>query len=128
MSLIHFDTGQLAALAVDLPNLGRASAKVMDDVIAEGAKDLEETWRRNATLTSGKHGRLYPKSIDRERLLSASGFSWEIGPNPAKPQGGMSFEDGSVNQPPHNDGKKAANEVVPRIGKRVDSALGLLGL
>lgn len=125
--MIRFDSHELAALSIELPRLGFKGARVVDAVLAEGAQQVEAAWRRNAEQTSGEHGRLYPKSIDHERLLGL-GLSYEIGPNPAKPQGGMSFEEGSVKQPPHHDGLHAADEVVPKVARRVDSALGLLGL
>lgn len=124
--MIRFDAHEVAALAVDMPKLGIRAAKVVDDVLGEGARELESAWRRNAEQTSGEHGRLYPKSIDHERLLGL-GLAYEIGPNPAKPQGGMSFEEGSVNQPAHLDGLHAADEVVPKIDRRIGSVLGLLG-
>ena len=127
MSFLTFDTGEMKALAVDLVGISRKTTPAMVKVFTDAGKDLEDTWRRNAEATSGEHGKHYPKSIDHELVLSTN-IVVEVGPNPGKPQGGMSFEDGSVNQPPHNDGKMAADEVVPRIARRIDSALGLLGL
>lgn len=127
--MIRFDAHEVAALAIELPNLGKRGAKVIDDVLAEGAADLEQAWRRNAEQTSGEHARFYPASIDHERLLGL-GLAYEIGPNPAKKQGllGEILEDGGVHSPPHLNGQKAADEVVPQIARRVTSALGLLGL
>lgn len=122
-----FDAGGLDALAYDLPKLGFAGARVMDALLAEGAADLRDAWKRNATATAGQHGKHYPDSIESHRLLGTS-IVYEIGPNPDKPQGGMSFENGSVNQPAHNDGKKAADEIVPRLTRRIESALGHLEL
>jgi hypothetical protein len=37
----------------------------------------------------------------------------EYGPDIAHPQGGMSFEGGSRNQPPHNDLAKSADLIGP---------------
>lgn len=125
--MIRVDTRELSSLALEMPRLGRAGAKAMVDVFTDAGEDLRAAWVRNATETAGRHGRLYPKSIE-SRLLVSTDIVVEVGPNPNKPQGGMSFENGSVNQPPHNDGKKAADEVLPRIERRVVSALGLLGL
>ncbi len=125
--MIRFDAHELAALSVELPAIGRRGAKVIDAVLAEGARDVEAAWRRNAEQTSGEHGRLYPKSIDHERLVGLN-LAYEIGPNPTKPQGGMSFEEGSTNQPAHLDGLHAADEVVPKVERRAMTALGLLGL
>jgi hypothetical protein len=122
-----FDVGDLPQLAVDLPKLGRSGALVMHKVITDAGDDLRDVWKRNATVTSGRHGKHYPKSITATLKVSTD-VVVRIAPDPAMKQGGMSFENGSVNQPPHNDGKKAADVVVPKIERRIDSALGLLGL
>lgn len=125
--MIRTDASELASLALEMPKLGAKGAKAISDVLVEGGKELRDLWAANATKTAGKHGRWYPKSIE-SRLLVSTDIVVEVGPNPNKPQGGMSFENGSVNQPPHNDGKKAADEVLPTIEKKVVSALGLMGL
>jgi len=121
------DASEVFALSRDLGNLGAKSGLAMYGVFKEGGKDLEKTWRRNAKATSGEHGKHYPDSITTDMRVSTN-IEVEVGPDPAKPQGGMSFENGSVNQPPHLDGQFAADEVVPRIDRRIDAALGLLGL
>ena len=125
--MIRFDSHAAAALSVELPKIGMRGARVMGDVLVEGGKDLREAWKRNARETAGEHGRLYPESIE-SHLVPSLALVVEVGPNPSKPQGSMSFEFGSSKQPPHLDGQRAADEVVPRIEKRIDSALGLLGL
>lgn len=125
--MIRFDTSELAALAVDLGRTGIRTTGVMTDVFSEGADDLVKTWASNARATSGVHGRHYPDSIDSERLLGAN-IAFEVGPNPSKPQGGMHFESGSVNQPPHPDGQRAADQQIPLLQRRIDIALGGLGL
>ena len=124
--MIRFDTHELAALSAAMPKLGIRGGKAIHDVLTEGGRDLRDTWARNAAQTAGEHGRLYPQSIESNIALSTD-FVVEVGPNPDKPQGGMSFEFGSSKQPPHLDGQRAADEVVPRIEKRIDSALALLG-
>lgn len=126
MAFLNFDTRDAHALRVELPRIGIKGARVIGDVLVEGGKDLRDTWKRNARETAGEHGRLYPESIESNVALSTD-FVVEVGPNPDKPQGGMSFEFGSSKQPPHLDGQRAADEVVPRIERRIDSALGLMG-
>ena len=116
----------LREIAAELPRLGLKGAKAIDPVIAEGAQFLADQWRRNAEQTSGEHGKHYPKSIDTERVVSTD-IVFEVGPNPSKKQGRMSFEEGSVNQPAHLDGAKALDKVAPLIHKSVEIALGRLG-
>ena len=115
---MSFDHRELDALAVDLGKLSAPTHRAVRGVFAEGATDLVSQWRANATETAGEHGRLYPRSISSEEKFSTS-ILFEVGPDPSKPQGGMSFEFGSVNQPPHLDGQRAADEVVPRLARRV---------
>lgn len=125
--MIRFDAGDLAALGVELPRMGVKATSAMVDVFVESGKQLEATWRANATETAGRHGKHYPKSITTDLLL-ATNIVVEVGPDPNLPQGGMSFEYGSRNQPPHLDGQRAADAEIPKIDKRIDSALGFLGL
>jgi hypothetical protein len=42
------------------------------------------------------------------------------------PQGGMSFEYGSRNQPPHLDGLHALDTIGPRVESMFDAAAGVL--
>jgi hypothetical protein len=80
-------------------------------------------WRNNAVTTSGEHGKHYPDSIDSELAFDLRGVSVDVGPNGGKPQGGMSFEFGSRNQPPHLDGAKALDTITPRAETLVDQAI-----
>ena len=125
--MIRFDTHELDALAVEMPRLGVKGAKAIHDVLVEGGEDLRDQWAKNATETAGKHGRLYPKSIESNLVISTD-VVVEVGPNPNKPQGGMSFEFGSSKQPAHLDGQRAADEVLPVIRGRLTTALFHLGL
>ena len=120
--MISFDHHELDALSVEMPRLGIKGAKVMSNVLEQGADDLRDAWRHNAEQTAGDHGKHYPKAIEAHRVVSTD-LVFEIGPNPAKPQGGMSFEFGSTNQPAHLDGQIAAGEMVPVINGRIQTAL-----
>lgn len=116
------DVSELRALSRDLGAIGAKATVVMFGVLREGAVDVRDTWKRNARLTAGQHGKRYPDSITMDARVGTS-IGFEIGPDPRLPQGGMSFENGSVNQPPHLDGQRAADEVIPRIDRRIDAAL-----
>lgn len=125
--MITFDTHEVAALASDLGKISAKSTSAMVGVFKAGGDDLVKQWATNARATAGEHGKHYPNSIDAEMQVSTD-IVIEVGPNPAKPQGGMSFEYGSVNQPPHLDGQRAADTVIPQLERRIDAALGhLLG-
>jgi hypothetical protein len=121
------DARELYALSRDFGKIGAQSAAAMYGVFKEAGNDLRDEWRANARATSGQHGKHYPDSITADMRVSTN-IEVEIGPDPRLPQGGMSFEFGSVNQPPHLDGQRAADTVVPRLDRRIDAALGHLGL
>lgn len=125
--MIRFDTRELAALSVELGRTGFRLTGQMQKVFTDAGDDLVEAWASNARSTAGEHGKHYPDSIDKELLVSRD-IVVEVGPNPDKPQGGMSFEFGSSKQPPHLDGQHAADEIVPRLARRVEITLGDLGL
>lgn len=119
--MTSFDDSELVALAVDLGDIpGEAAARVRATV-QEAASDLKERWRSNAKKTAGAHGRLYPYSITYETQINPSGIDAVVGPETNRPQGGMGpgFEFGSVNQPPHLDGQRAADEVIPYLERRI---------
>lgn len=124
---MSIDASELVALSRDLGKIGARSTAAMYGVFKEAGERLEDQWRANARETSGEHGKHYPDSIDTTMRVSTN-IVVEVGPNPAKPQGGMSFEYGSVNQPPHLDGQKAADKLEPVLGTMIDQALKDLGL
>lgn len=125
--MIVFDARELSALAVDLGKLGAKTTAAMIPVFTEAGDHLVTEWANNARQTSGVHGKHYPDSIDMDLVVSTD-IAVEVGPNPGKRQGGMSFEYGSVNQPPHLDGQRAADAEIPLIDRRIQSALAYLGL
>jgi hypothetical protein len=125
--VISLDTHELDALAVDLGKLGAEAVKRLTPVFVEGGEQLVKTWAENARATAGQHGKHYPNSIDMDLAVSTD-IVVEVGPNPNKKQGRMSFEFGSVNQPPHLDGQRAADAEIPRIERRIQAALAYLDL
>jgi hypothetical protein len=123
---ITVDTSEVMAEAGRLIRLGAQGALAMDRAIGLSATALRDTWRGNAASTAGAHGVHYPSAITSERKASGFAVEYEVGPDPALPQGGMSFEYGSRNQPPHLDGQRAADAVGPTIDKLVSAAIGQL--
>lgn len=125
--MIRIDAHELATFATDLGHMSARTAVVSFRVFKEAGNDLRDEWRSNARETAGEHGRHYPNSITAEMRPSLN-IEVEIGPDPRLPQGGMSFEFGSVKQPPHLDGQRAADTVIPRLERRIDAALSEIGL
>lgn len=122
---MSIDASDLTALSRDLGKIGARATWSMIGVYREAGDILTRDWQANARVTSGEHGKHYPDSIDSSLRVSTD-IVVEVGPNPAKPQGGMSFEYGSAKQPPHLDGQKAADKLGPVLGTMVDQALGQL--
>lgn len=116
--MTDFDDRELRALGVDLEDVAQ-SAPELRAVFRKGASDLKDLWRDNARKTAGDHGRLYPNAITYETHLTAAGVEAEVGPEKDRPQGNMSFEYGSKNQPPHLDGNRAADKVMPLLEQRL---------
>lgn len=110
-----WDTGEVEELAFDLEAAGPLVQRRLFTVGDEWSEDLEEQWRDNAVLTAREHGKHYPGQVDHERL---GYLLWEIGPH-GHPQGEMSFEYGSRNQPPHLDGGRALDMLLPFLPRRV---------
>ena len=74
--------------------------------VRDVAKDGNKVGRSNARRSSGAHGKHYPKSFTWEMTGATSAV---YGPDAGRKQGGMSFEHGSRNQPPHHDIARAAD-------------------
>lgn len=91
-------------------------AKAVRSSATEGNKVAKGIAKR----TAGKHGKHYPNSFTTE---AKSALSWEYGPDAARPQGGMSFEFGSRNQPPHLDLAKSADIIAPKFGEAVGNVV-----
>jgi hypothetical protein len=102
----------------------RAAFLVVKAAVEDSAEELRDVWRSNATVTAGKHGKHYPKSINYKMIPSLSAIEADIEPTEGMKQAGMSFEFGSRNQPPHLDGQRAMDSVSPNIERRIDRALG----
>lgn len=119
--VVHHDIGDLAD---DLASIARRVKPDMRGVVKDGIRVGRDLARANAKRTAGAHGKHYPKAITDEMGgglgLFGNTISGEYGPDSALPQGGMSFEHGSRNQPPHNDLAKSADIVGPSFLRSVD--------
>lgn len=109
-----------AAVVSELGRVGTRSLRRLRTVVPEAAVDLRDAWRENATETAGEHGKHYPKAI---RYTMSGPFEAVIAPDSGMPQGDMSFEFGSSNQPPHLDGQRALDSLARQIERRIESAL-----
>lgn len=87
---------------------------------ARNAKQGNKLGKSIAKESAGAHGKHYHKAFSAESL---SPLIWEYGPDASKPQGGMSFEGGSRNQPPHNDLAKSADVQAPKWRRDVAKAM-----
>lgn len=105
--MIKGDATEILALAVGLQQAGvRAGVAIREPVLAAGEM-IVDTWKAGARVSSGAHGIHYSDAISAELVFDLAGVAVDMGPETGKPQGGMSFERGSRNQPPHADGLKA---------------------
>lgn len=112
-------TSNATSIAVDLGNTSARTTRRLAAVIADEGTKLRDEWRSNAEATSGAHGKHYPASIQAHtRFLEA-----EIYPDESMAQGGMSFEFGSRNQPPHLGGQRALDSRSEWIVRNLRKAL-----
>lgn len=78
----------------------------MAEQVRDVAREGNTAAKRSARRSAGSHGKHYHKAFSAE---AHSPLEWEWGPDASMPQGGMSFERGSRNQPPHHDIADAAD-------------------
>lgn len=120
--------GGTADLAADLTKISKTLPVALRGVIKEGIRVGNSVAKDNAVLTARRHGKHYPDSFTAEMHLGTppNFYSGEYGPDASKPQGNMSFEYGSRNQPPHLDLAKSADLIGPAVPRealdRVDKA------
>ncbi len=112
----EFNTREIKRLARHLDGARFRVQTEARQELRKGAQSLERRWRTNARRTAGRHGKHYPNAITFEQV---GPLVFEVGPESARPQGGMSFEYGSRNQPPHLDGNRAADIVFPRVAQNL---------
>lgn len=111
---------EIFELSADLNAAGPKVIKAVFSTFKEESETFAEEWRTNASVTSGRHGKHYPKSITAEMKVSTSIVA-EVGPETRRKQGGMGrgFEFGGPKQPPHLDGARA----LPAAERRLEQAV-----
>lgn len=130
MSRISVTHG-IGDLAADLRTIARKAPGELSGVVRSNIRAGNGLAKGYAKQSAGRHGKLYHRAFSAE-MRSVAGFSGgvsiysgEYGPDSAMPQGGMSFEGGSRNQPPHNDLAKSADITGPAfahdVGRKADS-------
>lgn len=87
-------------LANDCVAVSRKVKPAAERLIRKRLRIGNDLAKANARRTAGSHGKHYHKAFTVEMHGALSG---EYGPDSAMPQGGMSFEFGSRNSPPHRD-------------------------
>lgn len=120
-------THSIDELADDLTTIARNAPTTLKAVVRKNAMEGAKIARANASKQHTMNSRYdvhYPKSITWDQPRGFFGFGGgsytaEYGPDPARPQGGMSFERGSRNQPPHNDLAKSADVIAVQFGPNV---------
>lgn len=103
----------LGDLVHDMETLPQRAQSEMIKVGWKHARAGNRRAKAFAKRTAGDHGTHYPTAFGVERLPTAEGLSWEYGPDASLPQGDMSFEWGSRNQPPHMDLAQSADVTGP---------------
>lgn len=118
-------TNHLDDLTRDIAAIPPAAARRMAGIVRDGANAGAQIARDFARESAGAHGKHYPNSItaDSEVGLKGSTYSAEYGPDSGRKQGGMSFEWGSRNQPPHLDLNKSADIIGPAFPGEVRNML-----
>lgn len=92
----------------------------MARVVKKSAERGNRAGKRIAKRSARQHGKHYPDAWSAEVV---SPLVSEYGPDSALPQGGMSFNEGSRNQPPHHDLEKSLDIERPRFHRDVRKAL-----
>lgn len=115
----------VTGLRRDMERIPAKSIRDMKAKVREAGIVGNTLARDFARASSGRHGKLYPRSFSHEESsfvgFGGGAFSTEYGPDSAMPQGGMSFEWGSRNQPPHLDLNRSADIMGPSFAQEVRS-------
>jgi hypothetical protein len=107
----------------NMRSIPRTAATGFAKAVRANALEGNRRAKRYAQASSGKHGKHYPRSFSAEAV---GPLSWEYGPDSSKPQGGMSFEMGSRNQPPHRDLAQSAAGLTAPLASDVRDVLDRL--
>ena len=112
----------LGDLANDLDKIAKRAPKDCERVVSSRAKAYNKYAKDLARERSGTHGKRYPAAWTTEKRGNAH---WEFGPDSAKPQGGMDFEEGSGRQTSgHHEAADTFDLVAPSLvrvtGRMID--------
>ncbi|HET8614287.1 MAG TPA: hypothetical protein VFL94_02095 [Actinomycetales bacterium] len=118
-------SSHLDELAADMEKIATKAERVMLSTTREALKVGNMLAKDFARASSGRHGKLYPRSFSAELTFAGFGLiAGEYGPDAEMPQGGMSFEWGSRNQKPHLDLNRSADVIggsfAREVGERID--------
>lgn len=116
-------TSNALQVAAEFAAIDKLSFVAVTKAVQSTAEELRDQWRENAAQSSGAHGPHYPASINYKMKPALTAIVAEIEPTSGMPQADMSWEFGSVNQPPHLDGQRALDQVGPSLPRRIDAAL-----
>jgi hypothetical protein len=108
-------------VATDLGKIEKVAFAKTRLAVQAGGELVEQRWQANAVESSGQHGVHYPKAVESNMT---GGLEATVKPNPTMPQGNMSFEYGSRNQPPHLDGQRAVDACREVVFNRIAAAVG----
>lgn len=117
-------THDIDDLANDMVAVARNARSDMVKVVRNGIRVGNAVAKDYARVSAGAHGKHYHRAFSAEMhgIVSfggTAGISGEYGPDISKPQGGMSFENGSINQKPHRDLAKSADLIGPSFAQEV---------
>ena len=115
-------TSTMDALERDFRRAPAATARKVATAVKRNAQQGNRAAARFARQTAGEHGKHYHKAFSAESV-GGDPMDWEYGPDAAMPQGGMSFNDGSRNQPAHNDLENSMDVQVPKLLKDLRDAI-----
>lgn len=118
---VHFDSSGIRDLAADYGRVPLLATKRVDAAVSKVANRGNLIAKNFARESAGDTGKLYHLAFEAERERVGT---FVYGPNAAMPQGGMSFEYGSRNSPPHLDLNRSADIIGPMLSREVRDAVG----
>lgn len=108
-------TSTLPDLERDLSEIPPRAATDLRVMLAKVARRGNQLAKESAVRTARRHGKHYPNAF----TVTTAGLVAEYGPERGFPQGDMSFEWGSRNQPPHLDLNHSADIIGPVLEHEV---------
>lgn len=125
-------THDIDDLANDLAAIVRRAPRDMRAKVNEGARvgnSLAKEFASRQHSMNSRYDVHYPRSFTWESrgvvsFGGVNGYAAEYGPDASRPQGGMSFEFGSRNQPPHLDLARSADIIAPSFAQEVRELAG----